>query len=288
MATVATACACCAGVGLDKSPAVLMPFVAKRIFDWDVAEITAEWGLRDLRQGTAYAICNSLHCGRCGLVFLDLRFDEMELGRLYQDYRGEAYTRLRDAYEPGYALRNQALLQGGGYVNQVEAFLAPLLPTPQSVLDWGGDTGVNTPFAGRLREHHVFDISGTPLVAGALRVDAAALQGRSYDLVVLSQVLEHVPEPLALLQQVVPALRDDSLLYVEVPFEGVMQNIANGRASWRSKRHWHEHINFFSEAALRYLLDRAGLQVCQLSILEVDVGAGPVSVFAIACQKAAQ
>ena len=27
------------------------------------------------------------------------------------------------------------------------------------------------------------------------------------------------------------------------------------------KRHWHEHINFFSESSLRRLCERAGLQV---------------------------
>lgn len=284
MASIAERCACCGATELEKSPAVLMPFVAKRAFDWDVLEVTAEWGLRDLQPGTAYAVCNSLHCARCELLFLDLRFADEEMGRLYQDYRGESYTRQRDALEPGYAERNKALLQGGGYRDQVEAFLAPLLGEPRRVLDWGGDSGINTPFAGRLEAHHVFDISARPLIDGAQRVDEASLHAEGYDLVVLSQVLEHVPEPLRLLEQVVPVLRADSLLYIEVPFEGLMRKIAAGEAHWRQKRHWHEHVNFFSESSLRSLLARAGLEVEKLGHLEVDVGNGPVQVFACACR----
>lgn len=285
MATIATHCACCGGAELEKSPAVLMPFVAKRVFDWDLVEITADWGLRDLQCGHAYAVCNSLHCRECGLLFLDLRFDNSEMGRLYHDYRGTQYTCQRDACEPGYARRNEALLQGGGYAMQVEAFLAALLPEPDSVLDWGGDTGVNTPFRGRMSTHHVFDISDRPLVDGASRVGCEDIRSVHYDLVVLSQVLEHVPEPLALLETVVAALDDDSLLYIEVPYEGLVQTIATGNAQWRDKRHWHEHINFYSEGALRSLIGRAGLEVCQLDTLEVDVGTGPLQVFSIACRK---
>lgn len=287
MASIAEYCVCCGARELSKSPAVLMPFVAKRVFDWDVVEVTADWGLRDLRPGTAYAVCNSLHCDSCGLVFLDLRFADEEMQRLYHNYRDETYARQRDALEPGYAQRNTTLLQGGGYSAQVEAFLAPLMALPRTVLDWGGDTGVNTPFAGRLEAHHIFDISERPLIDGARRVDGHSLREGGYDLVVLSQVLEHVPEPLPLLEQIVKVLRSDSLLYIEVPFEAHMRKVAAGSASWRDKRHWHEHVNFFSEQSLRHLLARAGLAVEKLGNFDVDVGSGPVQVFACVCRKQA-
>ena len=47
-------CICCAGEQLQRSPAVLMPFVALRVFGHEPVEITADWGLRDLRQGMAH------------------------------------------------------------------------------------------------------------------------------------------------------------------------------------------------------------------------------------------
>jgi hypothetical protein len=35
------------------SPAILMPFLAKRIFNHEPVEITEKWGLRDIPRGIA-------------------------------------------------------------------------------------------------------------------------------------------------------------------------------------------------------------------------------------------
>ena len=101
---IATHCVCCQGTNLNRSPAILMPFVASRVFGWEPVEITAEWGLRDIRQGFAYPLCNSVQCADCGVLFLDIRFDDAEMSALYADYRGDAYTALRERFEPGYTI----------------------------------------------------------------------------------------------------------------------------------------------------------------------------------------
>ncbi len=66
---IATACPCCGGEALTRSPAVLMPFVAHRAFGWQPVEITPDWGLRTIPTGLAYPLCNSVQCEGCGLVF---------------------------------------------------------------------------------------------------------------------------------------------------------------------------------------------------------------------------
>jgi hypothetical protein len=111
-ALIATSCVCCEGQNLDKSPAILMPFVAHRAFGWAPVTIDESWGLKTVSEGLAYSLCNSLLCRDCGLVFLDIRFDNEALSRLYADYRGEDYIHLRDTYEPGYRSRNDDLQQG--------------------------------------------------------------------------------------------------------------------------------------------------------------------------------
>lgn len=285
MASIARHCICCGATHVARSPAVLMPFVAKRVFDWDVVEVTAEWGLRDLPPGRAYAVCNTMHCKDCNALFLDLRFDDEELERLYADYRGEAYTRLRDSMEPGYAERNGKLLAGADYVPQVERFLLGCMPSPARILDFGGDTGINTPFRGGAQVQHVLEISNRPLVAGAVRVDPAFAATQRYDLVVLSEVLEHVPQPLALLQQVVALMDSQSVLYLEVPFERLMCTLEAEPQRWYEKRHWHEHINFFSRESLRRLLARCGLEPLLMDVLDIDVGNGPAQVFALAAKR---
>lgn len=258
MPRIATQCICCSSPALQRQSAVLMPFVAQRALGWEPCEITADWGLRDLPLGHAQALCTSLHCPACGCLFLDMRFDAAEMARLYCDYRGPDYEAQRERFEPGYAARNRTLLAGDAHIPEVEAFLRPHLPARPAVLDWGGDTGLNTPLRNEARLHHVLDISGRPLIGGAVAV-AAPLA--SYDLIVLAHVLEHVPEPAALIDEIRGAMDGGTVLYVELPFEALMRAAERDTAAWRRKRHWHEHINFFSVQGLRRLLQGCGLQV---------------------------
>lgn len=265
-------CICCGGDRLEKSPAVLMPFVAYRVFGHEPVEITAEWGLRDLRQGMAYTLCNSLQCQDCGALFLDFRFTDEQMAALYHNYRDELYNAQRMRFEPGYANVVAHYQQRAAYLDEVEAWLAPRLPEAPAVLDWGGDSGINSPFRERNRLLHIHDISGVELVPGAERVDLERIGRNAYDLVTCSQVLEHVPFPLELLKRMLPALGPGTLLYLEVPHEALVREHPGSLELAPLKRHWHEHINFYTETSMRRLLERLGLSVVDVLRLPVDVG----------------
>lgn len=269
---IARHCICCGGERLNRSPAVLMPFVAQRVFGHEPVEITAEWGLRDLRQGMAYTLCNSLQCQDCGALFLDFRFTDEQMAALYRNYRDEHYNAQRIRYEPGYVNVVPHYHQRAAYLSEVEAWLAPHLPAAPAVLDWGGDTGINSPFRECNRLLHIHDISGVDLVLGAERVDLGRIDQNQYDLVTCSQVLEHVPFPLELVQRMLPALKPDTLLYLEVPHEPMVREHQGSLELAPLKRHWHEHINFYTETAMRRLLERLGLAVVDVLRLPVDVG----------------
>lgn len=283
---IADACVCCESVALASSPAVLMPFVARRVLGHDPVEITSEWGLRDLRQGTAYSLCHSLQCQRCGALFLDYRFTGEQMASLYRGYRDEAYTQQRDHYEPGYAdTVARDYLRRHSYLDHVEAWLAAHVPGNPSVLDWGGGDGRNTPFLGR-GSVHVHDISGVEVVDGVAAIDVRRPMPH-FDLVVCSQVLEHVPAPLELLLAIVPMLSPGTLLYVEVPYETLIREHPGSLELAPLKRHWHEHVNFFTEAGLRQLFDRAGLQIVDVHYLPVDNGARTGEVIGLLATRAA-
>lgn len=269
---IASRCICCAGQHLDKSSAVLMPFVAKRVFGHEPVEITADWGLRDLRPGMAYTLCNSLQCQHCGALFLDYRFTDAQMASLYQGYRDEQYTREREHYEPGYAAVAGHYQGRAAYLEAVETWLARYVPTNPAVLDWGGGDGVNSPFRNQHALLHVHDISAVEVVPEAQRVGVESLETGRYDLIVCSQVLEHVPSPLRLIEQIMPVLGAKSLLYLEVPHEALIRENPASLALAGLKRHWHEHINFFTETALHCLLERAGLEVLDSHLLPVDIG----------------
>lgn len=262
---LADTCICCNGNDLTRSPAILMPFVAKRVFWHDPLEITPAWGLRDLKQGIAYTICNSLQCQDCGALFLDYRFSEAQMTRLYTGYRDADYNSEREAFEPGY-MTTAALdfNHRHAYITDVERWLAPHLPAHPRILDWGGAEGTNTPF---LEQAHIsiLDISGVATVPGAMAVSTEQAASQEYDIVICSQVLEHVPFPLLFLKKILSTIPSAPLLYLEIPHEPLIREHPGQLDLAHRKKHWHEHINFFTETSLRRLSEQAGLEVIALN-----------------------
>jgi hypothetical protein len=217
-----SSCICCGGTHLDGEFSEWMPFIAARLELSDVVY--------------------SLTCRDCGAVFCSHRFTDAEMQKLYNDYHGKEYTDLREKYEPGYWQRNESLKQTHFYLPQVEGFIKPYLK-PGRVLDYGGGNGVNTPF--KDRECDIYDIDGKQI----------KLRG-PYALMVLSNVLEHVPYPADLLIDLCGnmdiLINSDTVLYIEVPY---------CPPGFVSRRGWHEHINFFPQSAMLAMLERCGLTV---------------------------
>lgn len=258
---IATHCVACGGASLSRTSAVLMPFVAHRALGWAPEVIDASWGLATIPSGMAFSRVTTLQCQQCATVFLDLRFGDREMTELYRDYRGEDYVRLRDQYEPGYAQRNESFESASPALPDAERFLRPWLPDVPAVLDWGGDNGINMPFRDTARVRDVFEISSVATLPGVRAVGRDALQDEDYDLVVLSHVLEHVPFPVALVAEVASVMHRNSTLYIEVPHERLFWDAADTSPAGQRKRHWHEHINFFTPEGLTAVVRSAGLHV---------------------------
>jgi SAM-dependent methyltransferase len=108
-----------------------------------------------------------------------------------------------------------------------------------------------------------FDISAAAVdLACARGVSATLFDGTSlpvpdgsFDLGVLSHVLEHVPQPLPLLREAARACR---ALVVEVPLE---RNLSGGRVVKRSSSAEIGHVLALDRAAVRRLVEDAGMRV---------------------------
>ena len=284
---VARRCVSCNGARLDRVSAILMPFIAVRVFGWEPVEITSEWGFRDIPAGHACSVCNSVGCEDCGMLFLDMRFDDEEMAALYNDYRGPAYSAMRERFEPGYVERNAIYGSGSGYIPQIEAFLQPHVPRAPRVLDWGGDSGLNTPFRSTAAVHHVYDISGCPVIEGAQAIDRNQIERNDYDLITYMQVLEHVPSPRDSLSEIVAAMKRHTQLYIELPLEESVRSIDDPRQRLLSKRHWHEHINFFTPKSLETLIRDVGLVLVHQATHVVSAGGKDGHIYSLLTQRAA-
>jgi SAM-dependent methyltransferase len=220
-------------------------------------------------------------CESCGFVFYNPRLDEDDLRRLYSGYRSEEYQQMRYASEPWYTRKFNADLASSGSYELRRAKLGPILRQYAGtkkiarILDYGGDRGdlVVGLFDGA--EAFVYDISGIPAAAGVTATnDPAACKA---DLIINSNVLEHVGFPRLFVREILQASPRGGLVFLEVPCETplgvarVLRRIAQiglmaltrpslARFVVRPATFYmmHEHINYFTERSLTTLMRCCG------------------------------
>ena len=137
---------------------------------------------------------------------------------------------------------------------------------PRSFADVGCMWGVDGEYAFG-EDRHGFEISETavPLARNQPGVTAAALfdgqrlpvDDDRFDLAIVSHVLEHVPDPVAMLRECARAART---VVLEVPLEA---NVSARRASKRAHATEIGHLHRFDRRAVRRAAHRAGLAVRQ-------------------------
>lgn len=276
-------CQCCGSLALDAYPAGVAPFIVEYVLE------------------SRASSSRLMECRGCAFRFYETRFDDAEASRLYADYRGARYFRVRNHHEPWYTRAfNDGLSKTGGIDvrrREVGGWLAELAGKKKirSVLDYGGDRGQFLPVEPAL-ERFVYDISGvTPEPGVTAFAREAELEGRTFDAIVVSQVLEHVSDVAHILDHVrTLASPEGAALIVEVPDEHFNLRLI-GRsaryqayvdrvlatqpfarafdfysAAFRTKLgvipplgfpRMHEHINYFDGRSLRSALETRGFEV---------------------------
>lgn len=183
---------------------------------------------------------------------------------------------LREVYEEQYAAEGDDARRYGawrelcaaGKADHVADLVCALPRAPRTIAEIGcGDGVLLTQLARRGvgERRDGFDISERaasfaatrPEVDSAQRFDGHTLPvpDASYDLGILSHVLEHVPDPLPLLRETARACR---AVIVEVPLE---DNLSASRASAQAGRDAIGHLHRFSRADISALAQDAGLTV---------------------------
>lgn len=266
---VSNKCISCGNKNIHKKSAILMPFIAERIFNWKPFEITSSHNLKTINDGNAYSIVNSCFCDICNLLYLDMRFDDEEIETLYKNYRGYEYNKLRNYYEPNYIEMDNYLSKIYSIDNRkkTEDYLSQFIKIPDEILDWGGGDGRNTPFLDSFGKClDIFDISNSNN-KNYSNVKFICSLTKKYDLIMSIHVFEHVPYPINLLNKISSHLNNNGYLYIEVPYEKIMRE---NKFPIHQKNHWHEHINFFSPTALRLLLNNTGFKVIDITTEDIS------------------
>jgi SAM-dependent methyltransferase len=112
-------------------------------------------------------------------------------------------------------------------------------------------------------EHHAGErVTFLKAMIGSELIEPLAANYPPFDLVVSSDVIEHVYDPLDFLKTAFAVLRPGGVAVIGTPYHGYLKNVAISLAGrWDSHHsvHWHGgHIKFFSVPALTTMMRRAG------------------------------
>ncbi len=205
-------------------------------------------------------------CRDCGFVFASPRPSAEELDRFYTS----TYFERDRATNLGYAnYRSVAEENARRMWHEFKDILGDHTVAPKRVLDVGCATG------GFLAEAKADQWEGVGVEFSEFAIDVArrefglhVLQGdvfhpdlaeKSFGLVTMWHVLEHVIDPLATLAQAAKLLVPGGLLFVELPNWSSVGRRARG-VRW-SQLKPPEHINFFTPTTLALAAEKAGLKV---------------------------
>ncbi len=259
-------CVVCDGEIRQLRPALVAPFLARRI-----------WGRPPF-------CVDLVGCKTCGFRFYNPRLDASEECRLYSGYRSDEYQRMRQASEPWYTVSfNAGLASPTFYEDRRRMLRATLSKHVQMreikrVLDYGGGRGDLVCGLIDGATAFVYDISGMPAADGVTpTTDPRACNS---DLIINSNVLEHVGFPQTLMREILEATPPGKLVFLEVPCEspfglariakrvaqiGIMTltqpTLARSVVRPSSLYMMHEHINYYTEPSLAALMRCCGLSV---------------------------
>lgn len=221
----------------------------------------AERELYDNRYGYP-GIFELTRCKKCGHRELRSEFNEEEIRRLYTDFYPRATFDLNDHKPYSECLGLRAWLDGSS------AFSFRWVPKGVRVLDigcgfgetlgyhkmrgcdvWGVEADVNI--------KKVADKFGYKVHVGVF--DPGLYERDFFDFVTLDQVIEHMKDPLAVLQGAARVLKPDGRIIIAMPnIEGWGAKVFGSK--WV---HWHApyHLHFFSSRSMESIARNAGLEI---------------------------
>lgn len=222
-----------------------------------------------------------VECQSCTALYLNPAPTAAALDAFYSD----------ENYWGGYRAPQRPTLQrvkravAKGNLNVVDQFsLQTVGRTPRSAADvgagWGGRLA-------RLRE------VGVPLVAGCEPDAAAADWARTeldinmvageadnmdvpeggFELVICSEVIEHVSDPVKLLEQCKRLMAEDGWLIITTPNAAVHHRAGS---DWKELSADFDHIALFNDASMRECMKRAGLRTVEVLTWGLPVASGEV------------
>ncbi|RIH84528.1 Ubiquinone biosynthesis O-methyltransferase [Calidithermus terrae] len=255
-------------------------------------------GLRD-RVFTAPGLWNIAYCSHCQLAWLDPHPVPEDIGKLYTNY----YTHVESERTPNkrsllQRIRNSILAASFGYGSLIDekskdALLGRILSRVRLLYDFAGSSVMWLPlqkggrlldvgcgsgdFMARMRDlgWQVAGVEPDPTAAQLAQqrglevhqgtLEEAGLAEESFDVVTLNHVIEHLPDPISVLQTCRRLLREGGKIVIATPNSRSLGSRYFGQAwlDWDPPR----HLYLFTRYSLGECVHRSGL--CPLEVRTV-------------------
>lgn len=190
-------CIICGNQTKEQAPALISPWVR-------------DLGIRD--RLSTYHLCKI-----CNTGFFSKRYDANEMAKIYENYRGKNYLKIRTHWEPWYSNSYNSNHDSWEWIESRKASLTQFLITNgviryETIVDIGGDRGQYIPDIADTKI--VLDISDKSTLDSVTRY--TTFESLPFaDLIIYAHVLEHVSNPLEELKKL---LSKSNYIYVEVPY----------------------------------------------------------------------
>ena len=200
-------CLCCGSGSYTTSLSILSAFLSSRAFN------------------APPNVTLLFKCLDCGFRWSERGLSNKETSSLYVGYRDETYFIQRSAFEPWYSREINDGIGSEFAMPQRRKTLIDLLEKCnirledlEKIADHGGDRGqMLLSFSAPVKK--VYDISGANLDPGIERIKDIRLEQNKFDLVLTCHVLEHLNDPKEGLLEALSLVKDNGLIYLELPHE---------------------------------------------------------------------
>ncbi len=236
-------CIICNNTALTTLKGNILPFLKDRMFNnWDIES-------------------NFLYCPNCHVCFSEIRPSNDEASRYYQNYMKEEYLNHRKKIEGETINEYEDFLRKDAIKGDIlkRKFIGELLERNidisniKNVLDFGGGTGALIPEKLEHANKYVYDIDNTPTIENVTKISKDQIKDKQWDLILCSEVLEHVSYPMDIIKEILEILPEGGYLCLDVPYEGKGTNSYIDDKS--EPIDIHEHINKFRPYTLQKIFN---------------------------------
>lgn len=202
----------------------------------------------------SFLSCNALYqCKDCGLIFAHELPQKEELDKYYSN--GLYYDQIADPYHQNIIEFSYRLALARLKLIKEKTCLLNKMP---KVIDIGAG---NARFGMALKEisdEAIYDAVEPDAEVQAKYGDwinqkyhdVSDVQERDYDLVVMNQVLEHLPDPVDFLKSICKLIKEGGYVYIDVPFQ-----------DYKFKPSLEPHLLFWNKKSLSILLEKFGIEL---------------------------